>query len=45
MVHMGAKYVHYIHQGPFLGKEGPRKLIIRIGLVIHDLKHSPLYEK
>ena len=35
--------VQPIHQGPFHGKEGPIKNILRIGQIVHNLTHFPVY--
>ena len=44
MFHIGLKN-RSIHQEPFIGKEGPGENIIRIGLVVQDISHFPVYEK
>ena len=33
----------YRHQGPFHGKEGPRKITIMLGQVVKNLEHLTVY--
>ena len=44
MVHIGENAVVIpSHQGPLHGDSGPRKNMLRLGQVVHDLIYSPVY--
>ena len=43
MFHMGAKKIVYpSHQGPFHGKDGSDKNMLRLGQELHNFTHSPV---